>query len=89
MLYVVILHVVENAYVLLHVFHDDKLLSQASFTLPKLGVRFEHKKHNLFFENHIEGIQLKCVKTRSSEDVGESTRLDFQLDFSEIHVSFE
>ena len=70
-------------------FHDKKLLSQASFTLPKLGVRFGHQAHNLLLENHIEGIQLKSAKTRSSEDVGESTRLDFQLDFSEIHVSFE
>lgn len=59
---------------------------KASFTLPKLGVRFGHQAHNLLLENHIEGIQLKSVKTRSSEDVGESTRLDFQLDFSEIHL---
>lgn len=32
------------------------------------------------------GIQLRILKSRSSEDVGESTRLDVQMDFSEIHV---
>jgi len=32
------------------------------------------------------GIQLKSTKLRSTEDLGESTRLDFQLEFSEIHV---
>lgn len=37
-------------------------------------------------ENNIMGIQLKTIKSRSIEDVGESTRLDIQLDFSEIHV---
>lgn len=33
------------------------------------------------------GIQLKCMKSRSVEDVGESVRLDVQMEFSEIHVS--
>lgn len=32
------------------------------------------------------GIQLKTIKSQASEDVGESTRLDLHLDFSEIHV---
>lgn len=32
------------------------------------------------------GIELKTMKSQASEDVGESTRLDVQLDFSEIHV---
>lgn len=49
-------------------------------------MRFEHQEHDFAFENKIMGIQLKSIKTQSSEDVGESTRLDFQLDFSEIHV---
>lgn len=46
-----------------------------------------HSKHGLSIENNITGIQLKSTKSRSTEDVGESTRLDFQLEFSEIHVS--
>lgn len=37
-------------------------------------------------ENSIMGIQLKSTKSRSIEDVGESTRLDVELDFSEIYV---
>lgn len=37
-------------------------------------------------ENDIMGIQLKSTKSHCSEDVGESTRLDIELDFSEIHV---
>lgn len=49
-------------------------------------MRFEHREHDFAFENKIMGIQLKSIKTQSSEDVGESTRLDVQLDFSEIHV---
>ncbi|KNA17373.1 hypothetical protein SOVF_080580 [Spinacia oleracea] len=59
---------------------------KASFSLPKLGVRFEHQGQGLSLENHIKGIQLKSVKSRSVEDGGESTRLDIQLDFSEIHL---
>lgn len=65
---------------------EDVLLLQASFSLPKLGVRFEHRGQDLSVENHIKGIQIKGSKSRSSEDGGESTRLDVQLDFSEIHV---
>jgi len=45
-----------------------------------------HREHGLSIENNITGIQLKSTKSRSTEDVGESTRLDFQLEFSEIHV---
>lgn len=54
--------------------------------MPKLDMRFVHHEHNLVVENNIMGIQLKIIKSRSSEDVGESTRLDVQMDFSEIHV---
>ena len=64
------------------------LLFQASFSLPKLNVRFEHQGQGLSVENHIEGIKMKSVKSQSSEDGGESTRLDIQVDFSEIHVWF-
>ncbi|MED6196816.1 hypothetical protein PIB30_050897 [Stylosanthes scabra] len=32
------------------------------------------------------GIQLNSTKSRSTEDIGESTRLDFQVEFSEIHL---
>lgn len=59
---------------------------KASFSLPKLSVKFENQEHGLSVENHIKGIQLKSIKSQSSEDVGESTRLDIQLDFSEIHL---
>ena len=45
-----------------------------------------HREYDLVVENNIMGIQLKSVKSLASEDVGESTRLDVQLDFSEIHV---
>ena len=54
--------------------------------MPKLNVRFVHKEHCIVMENNIMGIQLKSVKSRFIEDIGESTRLDLQLDFSEIHV---
>jgi len=63
-----------------------RLFSQASFSLPKFAVRFEHLGHGLLVESHIKGVQLKSNKSRSSEDGGESTRIDFQLDFGEIHV---
>ncbi|KAK9271467.1 hypothetical protein L1049_027058 [Liquidambar formosana] len=56
------------------------------FNLPKLDVRFLHREHDLVVENNIMGIQLKSIKSRSSEDVGDSTRLDVQMDFSEIHL---
>ncbi|KAJ7965889.1 Golgi-body localization protein domain isoform 1 [Quillaja saponaria] len=56
------------------------------FNLPKLDVIFVHCEHGLFVENNIMGIELKSIKSRSTEDVGESTRLDVQMDFSEIHL---
>ncbi|KDP41499.1 hypothetical protein JCGZ_15906 [Jatropha curcas] len=59
---------------------------KVSFTLPKLDVRFVHQEHNLVIENNIMGIQLRSIKTLCTEDVGESTRLDVQIDFSEIHL---
>ncbi|XAR62068.1 hypothetical protein NMG60_11016663 [Bertholletia excelsa] len=57
-----------------------------SCTLPKLDVKFEHRGHNLAVENNIMGIQIRSGKSRYIEDVGESTRLDIQIDFSEIHL---
>lgn len=54
--------------------------------MPKLDVRFVHHEHDIDVENNIMGIQLKIIKSRFSEDVGDSTRLDVQMDFSEIHV---
>lgn len=45
-----------------------------------------HREYGLSVENNITGIQLKSFKSRSIEDVEESTRLNFQLEFSEIHV---
>ncbi|XP_042988908.1 protein SABRE isoform X2 [Carya illinoinensis] len=56
------------------------------FNLPKLDVRFVHHEHDIDVENNIMGIQLKIIKSRFSEDVGDSTRLDVQMDFSEIHL---
>ncbi|KAJ8762590.1 hypothetical protein K2173_008029 [Erythroxylum novogranatense] len=60
--------------------------SAVSFCLPKLDVRFVHREHNLVVENNIMGVQLKSIKSRSTEDIGDSTRLDVQIDFSEIHL---
>ncbi|WOG92852.1 hypothetical protein DCAR_0312129 [Daucus carota subsp. sativus] len=37
-------------------------------------------------KNNISGIQLKSTKSRYIEDAGESTRIDIQLGFREIHV---
>ncbi|XP_058224972.1 protein SABRE isoform X2 [Rhododendron vialii] len=59
---------------------------KVSFNLPKLDVKFVHRVHGLVVENNIMGIQVKSTKSRSVEDVGESTRLDIQMDFSEIHL---
>lgn len=56
------------------------------FSLPKLDLRYLHQGRNLVVENNIMGIQLKSIKSRSIEDVGEITRLDVQMDFSEIHL---
>nr|XP_009795849.1 PREDICTED: uncharacterized protein LOC104242493 isoform X2 [Nicotiana sylvestris] len=57
-----------------------------SFVLPKLDMKFVHREVGLMVENNIMGIQLKGTKTRSFEDVGESTRVDVQMEFSEIHL---
>lgn len=54
--------------------------------LPKLDMKFVHREVGLMVENNIMGIQLKGTKSRSFEDVGESTRVDVQMEFSEIHV---
>ncbi|KAG8369181.1 hypothetical protein BUALT_Bualt15G0124500 [Buddleja alternifolia] len=59
---------------------------KVAFTLPKLDVKVVHRGYGLVVENDIMGIQLKCMKSRSVEDVGESAKLDFQMEFSEIHV---
>ncbi|OIT20883.1 protein sabre [Nicotiana attenuata] len=49
-------------------------------------MKFVHREVGLMVENNIMGIQLKGTKTRSFEDVGESTRVDVQMEFSEIHL---
>ncbi|KAF3662271.1 hypothetical protein FXO37_12543 [Capsicum annuum] len=56
------------------------------FMLPKLDVKFVHREVALMVENNIMGIQLKGTKSRSFEDVGESKRVDVQMEFSEIHL---
>lgn len=59
------------------------------FNLPKLDMRFVHHEHELDVENKIMGIQLTIIKSRSGDDVGESTRLDVQMDLSKIHLLSE
>ncbi|KAL8166129.1 hypothetical protein V2J09_007628 [Rumex salicifolius] len=59
---------------------------KASFSLPKLGLRFVHHEQDLFAENEIMGVQLKSWKSQTTEDGGESVKLDVQLDLSEIHL---
>ncbi|CAN6971528.1 unnamed protein product [Brassica rapa subsp. trilocularis] len=56
------------------------------FILPKLDVRCVNREHDLVTENNITGIQLTSVKSKSFEDTGESTRLDVQMELSEIHL---
>lgn len=50
---------------------------------------FVHREHELAVENNIMGIQFKIIKSRCSEDLGETARLDLQMEFSEIHVLFK
>ncbi|XP_039039064.1 protein SABRE-like [Hibiscus syriacus] len=57
-----------------------------SFNLPKLDVKFVHREHDIVVENNIKSIQLKSIKSKSTEEVGESTRVDVQFEFSEIHL---
>ncbi|KAL1194358.1 Protein SABRE [Cardamine amara subsp. amara] len=59
---------------------------KVSFSLPKLDVRCVNREHDLLAENNITGIQLRSVKSKSVEDTGESTRLDVQMELSEIHI---
>lgn len=66
--------------------HASLFPEKVSLTLPKLDVKFVHKQHRIVIENNITAVQFKSIKSRSVEDVGESTRLDLQLDFSEIHI---
>ncbi|CAA0830088.1 Unknown protein [Striga hermonthica] len=62
------------------------LPEKAAFTLPKLDVKVVHQSYGLIIDNNIMGIQLKCMKSCSIEDVGESVKLDVQMEFSEIHL---
>nr|GMC55113.1 protein SABRE isoform X1 [Ipomoea batatas] len=66
--------------------YASMLPEKLSFNLPKLDMKFVHRGEGLMVENNIMGIQLKGSKSRSIEDVGESTRLDLQMEFSEIHL---
>lgn len=50
---------------------------------------FMHREHELVVENNIMGIQFKIIKSRCLEDLGETARLDLQMEFSEIHVLFK
>lgn len=62
---------------------------KVSFNLPKLDVRIMHQGQGLALENNVMGISLRSSKSQSNEDMGESTRFDVQLDFSEIHLLTE
>ncbi|KAK9109067.1 hypothetical protein Sjap_017127 [Stephania japonica] len=59
---------------------------KVSFNLPKLDVRFVHWGQRLSAESNVMGIQLRSSKSQSNEDIGENTRFDVQMDFSEIHL---
>ncbi|KAD4586171.1 hypothetical protein E3N88_23772 [Mikania micrantha] len=66
--------------------HSPFFPEKVSLTLPKLNVKFVHKERHVVMENSITAVQFKSIKSQSVEDVGESTRLDLQLNFSEIHI---
>ncbi|XP_028802142.1 protein SABRE [Neltuma alba] len=59
---------------------------KVSFNLPKLDVKFGHREHGLSVENNVIGMQLETTKFRSASNNGDCTRLDFKLEFSEIHL---
>ncbi|KAK7301095.1 hypothetical protein RJT34_11955 [Clitoria ternatea] len=65
---------------------DRPTTSPVSFDLSKLSGNFVHRENGLSVENKVIGVQFKSVKSRPAKDIGESTRLHFQLEFSEIHV---
>lgn len=50
---------------------------------------FMHREHEITVENNIMGIQFRIIKSRCLEDLGETARLDLQMEFSEIHVLFK
>lgn len=54
--------------------------------MAKLNVKLSHKEYAVVLDNSITGIQLKSIKSQSSDDTGDNTRIDVQMDFSEIHV---
>ncbi|XVF62725.1 hypothetical protein PTKIN_Ptkin09bG0031000 [Pterospermum kingtungense] len=62
------------------------LMDDICFNLPKLDVKFVHGQFDIVVENNVMGIQLKSIKSRSTENVGESTLLDVQLDVIEIQL---
>uniref|UniRef100_A0A1J3FYA5 FMP27/BLTP2/Hobbit GFWDK motif-containing RBG unit domain-containing protein n=1 Tax=Noccaea caerulescens TaxID=107243 RepID=A0A1J3FYA5_NOCCA len=66
--------------------HSPSFPEMVSFNLPKLDVRCVSREHDILAENNITGIQLRSVKSKSIEDTGESTRLDVQMELSEIHL---
>ncbi|XP_038996632.1 protein SABRE-like [Hibiscus syriacus] len=66
--------------------HISIFPEKISFNLPKLDVKFVHREHDIVVENNIKSIQLKSIKSKSTEEVGESTRVDVELEFSEIHL---
>ncbi|GMI90618.1 hypersensitive to Pi starvation 4, SABRE [Hibiscus trionum] len=66
--------------------HTSIFPEKICFNLPKLDVKFVHREHDIVVENNIKSIQLKSIKSKSTEEVGENTRIDVQLEFSEIHL---
>ncbi|KAL7085464.1 hypothetical protein ACP275_14G282700 [Erythranthe tilingii] len=57
---------------------------KVAFTLPKLDVKVIHRGYGLLVENNIMGIQLKCMKSQSVEDVGESLLREIGISIVEI-----
>ncbi|XP_057773183.1 protein SABRE-like [Salvia miltiorrhiza] len=66
--------------------YSSTIPEKTTFTLPKLDVKIGHRGYGLLVENNIRGIQLKCMKSQAVEDLGESVRLDVQMEFSEIYL---
>ncbi|KAK7385404.1 hypothetical protein VNO78_31121 [Psophocarpus tetragonolobus] len=64
----------------------SKFPQKVSFNLSKVNVSFAHREHGLSIENNMMGIQFKSIKSRPTKNIGESTRLHLQLEFSEIHL---
>ncbi|CAJ1971662.1 unnamed protein product [Sphenostylis stenocarpa] len=64
----------------------EKIVGIIAKIPQKVSVTFVHRERSLLAENNIGGIQFKSVKSLPAKDIGESTRLHFQLEFGEINL---